>query len=115
MLFALQISWRQRGLLVSVLLSHLIIVLEEPGVSSRHAFPPQARHGSQGGLQRGGEQINIQEESDHFARPQDACQHVRRKPAESGDKRRGRDAAQRAGGEGPPRPAQTQILQSKEN
>lgn len=53
-----------------------------------------------GGLQQGGEQINIQEESDLFARPQDACQHVRRKPAESGDKRRGRDAAQPAGGEG---------------
>lgn len=68
-----------------------------------------------GGLQQGGEQINIQEESDRFARPQDACQHVRRKPAESGDKWRGRDAAQGAGREGPPRPAQIQILQSKEN
>lgn len=44
MLFAMQISWRQRGLLVSVLLSHSIIVLEEPGVPSRHGFPVRAPH-----------------------------------------------------------------------
>lgn len=49
MLFAMQISWRQRGLLVSVFLSHSIIVLEEPGVSSRRGFPPQARHQGAGG------------------------------------------------------------------
>lgn len=45
----MQISWRQRGLLVSVFLSHSIIVLEEPGVSSRRGFPPQARHQGAGG------------------------------------------------------------------
>lgn len=48
----MQISWRQRGLLVSVLLSHSIIVLEEPGVPSRHGFPaqPPHRHGGARGL-----------------------------------------------------------------
>jgi len=49
MLFAMQISWRQQGLLVSVFLSHSIIVLEEPGISSHRGVPPQARYGGAGG------------------------------------------------------------------
>lgn len=59
MLFAMQISWRQRGLLVSVFLSHSIIVLEDPGISSRHGFSPQARHQGAGGkrIQRGKEML----------------------------------------------------------
>lgn len=40
-------------------LSHSIIVLEEPGVSSRRGFPPQARHQGAGGkhVQRGKETL----------------------------------------------------------
>lgn len=54
----MQISWRQRGLLVSVFLSHSIILLEEPGVSSRCGFPPQARHwGARGKRVRRGKEM----------------------------------------------------------
>lgn len=53
----MQMSWRQRGLLVSVFLSHPIMLLEEPGVSSRRGLAPQARHrGARGKRVRRGQE-----------------------------------------------------------